>query len=43
MRLYDVDQSTNPMNREEDDGPAFDNSASGQRLNQENRFGDFKL
>jgi hypothetical protein len=43
MRLYDVDQNTNPMNREEDDGPAFDNSASGQRLNQENRFGDFKL
>ena len=43
MRLYDVDQSTNPMNREEDNGPAFDNSASGQRLSQENRFGDFKL
>ena len=43
MRLYDVDQNTNPMNREEDTGPAFDNSASGQRLNQENRFGDFKL
>ncbi|MDC0889154.1 DnaB-like helicase C-terminal domain-containing protein [bacterium] len=43
MRLYDVDQNTNPMNREEDTGPAFDNSASGQRLSQENRFGDFKL
>lgn len=43
MRLYDVDQSTNPMNQEEDTGPAFDNSNAGQRLNQENRFGDFKI
>ena len=43
MRLYDVDQSTNPMNQEEDTGPAFDNSNAGQRLNQENRFGEFKI
>ena len=43
MRLYDVDQSTNPMNQEEDTGPAFDNSNAGERLNQENRFGDFKI
>ena len=43
MRLFDVDQSTNPMNQEEDTGPAFDNSNAGERLNQENRFGDFKI
>jgi hypothetical protein len=43
MRLYDVDQNDNPMNREEDTGPVFDNSNSGQRMNAENRFGDFKL
>lgn len=43
MRLFDVDQNDSPMNREEDNGPAFDNSSSGQRLKSENRFGDFKL
>jgi replicative DNA helicase len=43
MRLFDVDQNDSPLNKEEDNGPAFDNSASGQRLKSENRFGDFKL
>ena len=43
MRLFDVDQKDSPMNKEEDNGPAFDNSNSGQRLKSENRFGDFKL
>jgi len=42
MRLYDVDQNSSPLNKEEDNGAAFDNSASGQRLSQE-RFSDFKL
>jgi len=42
MRLYDVDQNFSPLNKEEDNGAAFDNSASGQRLSQE-RFSDFKL
>jgi len=43
MRLFDVDQNDSPLNKEEDNGPAFDNSNSGQRLKSENRFGDFKL
>ncbi len=43
MRLFDVDQNDSPLNKEEDHGPAFDNSNSGQRLKSENRFGDFKL
>ncbi len=42
MRLYDVDQNSSPLNKEEDNGAAFDNSATGQRLSQE-RFSDFKL
>jgi replicative DNA helicase len=43
MKLFDVDQNDSPLKREEDNGPAFDNSSSGQRLNSENRFKDFKL
>lgn len=39
MRLYDCDQSSEV---EEDTGPAFDNSSSGQRLSSE-RFENFKL
>jgi archaellum biogenesis ATPase FlaH len=42
MRLFDVDQNDSPLNKVEDNGAAFDNSASGQRLAQE-RFSDFKL
>jgi hypothetical protein len=42
MRLYDVDQNDSPLNKDEDNGAAFDNSATGQRLSQE-RFSDFKL
>lgn len=41
MRLFDCDQSS--MNDEEDNGPAFDNSDSGQRINQENKFRNFKI
>ena len=44
MRLYDVDQNDSPLNKEEDNGPAFDNSASGQRLlTERSNFSDFKL
>ena len=43
MRLYDVDQNDSPLNKEEDNGPAFDNSSSGQRVNSENKFKDFRL
>lgn len=43
MRLYDVDQNDSPLNKEEDTGPAFDNSSSGQRVNSENKFKDFRL
>ena len=42
MRLFDVDQNTSPLNKDVDDGPAFDNSNSGQRINTE-RFADFTL
>jgi hypothetical protein len=42
MRLFDVDQNTSPLNQEEDTGPAFDNSSSGQRLRSE-RFEDFRV
>ena len=42
MRLYDVDQNDSPLNKEVDNGPAFDNSTSGQRINTE-RFADFTL
>jgi hypothetical protein len=41
MRLYDCDQSSEQ--EEEDNGPAFDNSASGERLNMENKFRGFKI
>ena len=41
MRLYDCDQSSEK--EEEDNGPAFDNSASGERLNMENKFRGFKI
>ena len=43
MRLYDVDQNDSPLNKEEDNGPAFDNSSSGQRVKSENKFKDFRL
>lgn len=42
MRLYDVDQNDSPLNKEVDNGPAFDNSNTGQRINTE-RFADFTL
>ena len=42
MRLYDVDQNDSPLNKEEDNGPAFDNSSSGQRVKSEN-FKDFRI
>ncbi len=42
MRLFDVDQNESPLNKEVDNGPAFDNSNSGQRINTE-RFADFTL
>jgi archaellum biogenesis ATPase FlaH len=42
MRLFDVDQNDSPLNKEVDNGPAFDNSNSGQRINTE-RFADFTL
>ena len=40
MRLFDVDQNDSPLNKEVDDGPAFDNSNSGQRINTE-KFENF--
>ena len=43
MRLYDVDQNDSPLNKDEDNGPAFDNSNSGQRLNSEQKFKDFRV
>jgi replicative DNA helicase len=43
MRLYDVDQNDSPLNKEEDTGPAFDNSSSGQRMNSEQKFKDFRV
>lgn len=43
MRLYDVDQNDSPLKKEEDTGPAFDNSSSGQRLNSEQKFKDFRV
>lgn len=43
MRLFDIDQNDSPLNKEIDNGPAFDNSNSGQRLKSENKFQDFKL
>ena len=42
MRLFDVDQNDSPLNKEVDDGPAFDNSTTGQRINTE-KFADFTL
>ena len=42
MRLYDVDQNDSPLNKEVDNGPAFDNSNTGQRVSSE-RFSDFTL
>lgn len=42
MRLYDVDQNDSPLNKEVDNGPAFDNSNTGQRINTE-KFADFTL
>jgi replicative DNA helicase len=42
MRLFDVDQNDSPLNREEDNGPAFDNSKSGGRIASE-KFSNFKL
>ena len=42
MRLYDVDQNDSPLNKEVDNGPAFDNSSTGQRVDSE-RFEGFKI
>ena len=42
MRLYDVDQNDSPLNKEVDNGPAFDNSNTGQRVDSE-RFEGFKI
>ena len=42
MRLFDVDQNESPLNKEVDNGPAFDNSTTGQRINTE-KFADFTL
>jgi len=42
MRLFDVDQQTSPLNKEEDNGPAFDNSRSGGRVAAE-KFDNFKM
>lgn len=42
MRLFDVDQNDSPLNKEEDNGPAFDNSKSGGRIASE-KFSQFKL
>ena len=42
MRLYDVDQNDSPLNKEEDTGPAFDNSSSGERVKSE-RFEGWKV
>lgn len=42
MRLFDVDQNTSPLNKEVDNGPAFDNSSSGQRIDSE-KFAGFKI
>jgi len=41
MRLFDCDQSS--MNDDEDNGPAFDNSEAGQRVNMEQKFRNFKI
>jgi hypothetical protein len=42
MRLFDVDQNDSPLNKEVDNGPAFDNSNSGQRIDSE-KFENFKF
>jgi len=42
MRLYDVDQNDSPLNKEVDNGPTFDNSNTGQRIDSE-RFEGFKF
>lgn len=42
MRLFDVDQSQSPLNKDEDHGPAFDNSKSGSRVSAE-KFEGFKI
>ena len=42
MRLFDVDQNDSPLNKEEDNGPAFDNSTSGARVSAE-KFEGFKM
>jgi len=44
MRLFDVDQNDSPLNKEVDNGPAFDNSNSGQRISSEKmNFDGFTL
>ena len=42
MRLFDVDQNDSPLNQEEDTGPAFDNTSSGERVRSE-RFEGFRI
>ena len=42
MRLFDVDQQSSPLNKIEDNGPAFDNSRSGGRVAAE-KFDNFKM
>ena len=45
MRLHDIDESLCVLNKpEEDTGPVFDNSASGQRIKSEKgNFSNFKM
>lgn len=44
MRLFDVDQNDSPLAQDEDTGPAFDNSTSGQRIGSESdKFKDFRV
>jgi len=40
MRLFDCEQVTEV---EEDNGPAFDNSTAGERVNMESKFRNFKI
>jgi len=42
MRLFDVDQNQSALNKDEDHGPAFDNSKSGSRVSAE-KFEGFKM
>ena len=45
MRLYDIDNSISVLKKPEDDtGPVFDNTTSGQRIQSEKKkFSNFKI